>query len=105
MRNHCLLHLDIMGSAYDLLTRPLQVNQRHIDMFRARVIQGRISKLDIKYLENSMINYNQTIDQEFKNLQVATNNSHISQEEKDLEITKRADFQGQVALHHELFQE
>jgi len=46
-----------MGSCYDLLVRPLAIVQRHIDLFRTRVVQGRITKLDIKYLENAMVNY------------------------------------------------
>ena len=54
VRNHCLLYVDLIGCCYDLLIKPLPLTQNHVEMFRRRVIEGRISKIDFKYLENSM---------------------------------------------------
>ena len=45
IRNHCLLYVDLIGTCYDLLIRPLPLLQQHIDTFRKRVIEGRISAI------------------------------------------------------------
>eukprot|EP00828_Plagiopyla_frontata_P018328 TRINITY_DN2353_c0_g1_i13.p1 TRINITY_DN2353_c0_g1~~TRINITY_DN2353_c0_g1_i13.p1 ORF type:complete len:916 (-),score=111.90 TRINITY_DN2353_c0_g1_i13:56-2803(-) len=35
--------------------KPISLQQKHIDLFRQRVILNRLTKLDMKYLENSML--------------------------------------------------
>ena len=55
VRNHHLLHVDIIGTCYDLLIRPVPLLQVHVDLFRKRVIEGRLSQIDLKYLENNLM--------------------------------------------------
>ena len=43
VRNHKLLYVDLLGTCYDLLIKPLPIMQKHIDIFRNRVVAGRIS--------------------------------------------------------------
>ena len=50
IRNHSLLYVDLMGTCYDLLIRPIPLLQQHIDTFRKRVIEGRISAIELKYI-------------------------------------------------------
>ena len=55
VRNHVLLYLDLIGTCYDLLIRPIPLLQVHIDSFRKRVIEGRISEIELKYVENNAL--------------------------------------------------
>lgn len=55
VRNHNLLYVDLIGTCYDLLIRPIPLLQQHIDIFRKRVIEGRISQIELKYIENNML--------------------------------------------------
>lgn len=45
VRNHLLLYVDLIGTCYDLLFRPVPLMQIHIDTFRKRVMEGRISAI------------------------------------------------------------
>jgi hypothetical protein len=45
----------LIGTCYDLLIRPLPLIQQHVDTFRKRVIEGRISAIELKYIENNML--------------------------------------------------
>ena len=38
IRNHLLLFVDLIGTCYDLLIRPVPLLQSHIDSFRKRVV-------------------------------------------------------------------
>jgi len=55
IRNHCLLYVDLLGTCYDLLIRPIPLLQQHVDTFRKRVIEGRISAIELKYIENNIL--------------------------------------------------
>jgi hypothetical protein len=55
VRNHLLLYVDLIGTCYDLLIRPVPLMQVHIDTFRKRVIEGRISAIELKYIENNIL--------------------------------------------------
>lgn len=55
VRNHLLLFVDLLGTCYDLLIRPLPLLQQHVDTFRRRVIEGRISAIELKYIENNLL--------------------------------------------------
>lgn len=55
IRNHQLLYVDLIGTCYDLLIRPLPLLQVHVDLFRKRVIEGRLSEIDLKYLDNNVL--------------------------------------------------
>ena len=45
VRNHVLLYVDLLGTCYDLLIKPVPLLQVHVDTFRKRVIEGRISQI------------------------------------------------------------
>ena len=55
IRNHLLLYVDLLGTCYDLLIRPIPLLQQHVDTFRKRVIEGRISAIELKYIENNIL--------------------------------------------------
>ena len=55
VRNHLLLYVDLIGTCYDLLIRPVPLLQVHVDTFRKRVIEGRISAIELKYIENNLL--------------------------------------------------
>ncbi|EGR30774.1 hypothetical protein IMG5_123900 [Ichthyophthirius multifiliis] len=50
-----ILFLDVLGTCYDLLFKPLPIVQNQIDNFRQRIIEGRVSFIDFKYMENSIL--------------------------------------------------
>lgn len=58
-----ILYLDLLGTCYDLLIKPIPLLQSHIDNFRRRVIQGRLTEVDFKYMENSYLMNNQNLNQ------------------------------------------
>ncbi|KAL4441714.1 hypothetical protein ABPG74_008711 [Tetrahymena malaccensis] len=53
--NHKVIYADFLGTCYDLLFKPLPLVQQQIDSFRKRVIEGRLSNVDMKYMENSLL--------------------------------------------------
>jgi hypothetical protein len=40
VRNHQVLYVDLIGTCYDVLTKPMPLLQKHIDVFRHKVIVG-----------------------------------------------------------------
>ena len=67
VRNHKVLYVDLMGSCFDILTKPLPIMQRHIDVYRHKVIMGahnkksfnkKIAGNDASYSMNSMYDTN-----------------------------------------------
>ena len=40
MRNHQVLYVDLIGTCYDILNKPVPLMQRHIDIYRHKVIMG-----------------------------------------------------------------
>ena len=51
VRNHAVLYVDLIGTCYDILTKPIPLMQRHIDIYRHKVIMG-IHNKQRKQLEN-----------------------------------------------------
>lgn len=49
------MYVDLIGTCYDLLIKPLPLLQKHIDAFRRRVISGKISEIDFRYMENAAL--------------------------------------------------
>ena len=45
VRNHHVLYVDLIGTCYDVLTKPMPLMQRHVDIFRHKVIMGVHNKL------------------------------------------------------------
>lgn len=54
-RNHQILYVDLIGTCYDLLIKPIPLQQHHINNFRRRVITGKLTEVDFRYMENSYI--------------------------------------------------
>ena len=40
IKNHKVLFVDLIGTCYDILTKPIPLSQRHIDTYRHKVIMG-----------------------------------------------------------------
>jgi hypothetical protein len=47
--------VDLLGTCYDLLIKPIPLQQQHVQNFRRRVIQGKLTEIDFKYMENSFL--------------------------------------------------
>ena len=47
IRNHKVLYVDLVGTCYDILTKPVPLSQRHIDSFRHKVIMNTHKKSNI----------------------------------------------------------
>lgn len=89
VRNHSVLYVDLIGTCYDILTKPVPLMQRHIDIFRHRVIMGIHNKSRGKTI----------LDGDDK--------LAISSMEDDMEIMHEIaiDDPNQVVLHKEMFLE
>jgi hypothetical protein len=44
VRNHLVLTVDLIGTGYDVLTKPMPVLQHHIDLFREKMVMGTHSQ-------------------------------------------------------------
>lgn len=40
-----MLYVDLIGTCYDVLTKPMPLMQRHVDIFRHKVIMGVHNRL------------------------------------------------------------
>lgn len=47
IRGHKVLYVDLIGTCYDILTKPIPLSQRHIDSYRHKVIMGQHKKSNI----------------------------------------------------------
>ena len=45
VRNHVCLYVDLIGTCFDILEKPMPLMQRHIDIFRHKVIMGVHNKI------------------------------------------------------------
>lgn len=45
VRNHKVLYVDLMGTCFDILTKPIPLQQRHVDCFRTKVVLGSHRKV------------------------------------------------------------
>ena len=60
VKNHKVLYVDLLGTCYDVLTKPIPLSQRHIDTYRHKVIMGthrrvQASPKDIEAAEDSLM--------------------------------------------------
>ena len=44
VKNHKVLFVDLIGTCFDVLTKPIPLGQRHIDTYRHKVIMGAHKK-------------------------------------------------------------
>lgn len=47
VKNHKVLYVDLIGTCYDILTKPVPLTQRHIDSYRHKVIMGAHKKANV----------------------------------------------------------
>lgn len=45
IKNHKVLFVDLIGTCFDVLTKPVPLSQRHIDIYRHKVIMGAHKKI------------------------------------------------------------
>ena len=60
VRNHKVLFVDLLGTCYDVLNKPVPLSQRHIDSYRHKVIMGAhrkaaMNKDGIEAMEDSLM--------------------------------------------------
>lgn len=84
VKNHLVLYIDLIGTCYDILQRPLPLSQKDIEAFRNHVLMGNVNKL-VEAAPNLM---NQSLQNVF------AVSAEIPMDEPN-----------QIALHKEMFQE
>ena len=45
VKNHSVLYVDLIGTCYDILTKPIPLLQRHVDIYRHKAIMGIHNKI------------------------------------------------------------
>lgn len=45
VKNHLVLYLDLIGTCYDILQRPIPLSQKDIEIFRTHVLMGTVNRL------------------------------------------------------------
>ena len=63
VRNHEVLYVDLIGTCYDILTKPMPLIQRHVDIFRHKVIMGMHNKVRKDLIDEKL--GNSTMQQSF----------------------------------------
>lgn len=107
VRNHKVLYVDLLGTCFDILTKPLPLMQRHVDIYRHKVIMGLHNKQKkVKELTNgggtSTSKNNLTSS---KQNFLAASSSQGFEEENDINMEIPIDDPSQVVLHKEMFLE
>lgn len=86
VKNHKVLFVDLMGTCFDILTKPVPLMQKHVDVFRHKVTMGAHNKSQIKKISDS-------------NASQSSLNEMI-----DYQYEIPIDDPSQVALHKEMLQ-
>lgn len=68
VRNHRVLNVDLMGTCFDILTKPVPLTQRHVDVYRHKVIMGALNKLAAKKSDpyGSQSSVNESVDLDYQ---------------------------------------
>ena len=95
--NHQILYVDLIGTCYDVLNKPMPLMQRHVDIYRHKVIMGVHNKLR-RDKHGDMVDTDR-IDDDIASIGVSSMN--------DLEMNQEIpiDDPSQVVLHKEMFSE
>lgn len=83
VRGHKILFMDLIGTCFDILTKPIPLMQRHIDIYRHKVTMGSLNKLYSKKTSEA---------------------SQSSLHDIDIQYEIPIDDPSQVALHKEMLQ-
>jgi len=67
VKNHKVLFVDLLGTCYDVLTKPVPLSQRHIDTYRHKVIMGahrkaQMANKDVDGMEDSLMDSAMDVD-------------------------------------------
>ena len=66
VKNHKVLFVDLLGTCYDILTKPVPLSQRHIDTYRHKVIMGAHRKAlvskDVDNVDDSLMDSQLDVD-------------------------------------------
>ena len=98
VRNHLVLYVDLLGCCYDILTKPLPVMQRHIDIYRHKVIMGIHTRVRRSQLADDSLTGDKGDDTSAKL-------GYSFEEDLDNNLEIPIDDPNQVVLHKEMFQE
>lgn len=95
VRNHSVLYVDLIGTCYDILNKPVPLMQRHVDIYRHKVIMGIHNKM------RAMGKFGMLTDG------TQTEGLNYSSMEEELEVMHEIaiDDPNQVVLHKEMFLE
>jgi len=75
VRNHKILYVDLLGTCFDILTKPIPIMQKDVDYYRQKVIMGTHTNNALKSSEKESSMYN-------------TTNSMLARDEKEgMELT------------------
>lgn len=97
VRNHQILYVDLVGTCFDVLSKPMPLMQRHVDIYRHKVIMGIHNRIrrdkEGNYFKDDMMSSNDNQSHHFSSL--------------DMEINQEIpiDNPSQVVLHKEMFQD
>lgn len=99
VRNHQVLYVDLIGTCYDVLTKPMPLMQRHVDIYRHKVIMGVHNK-PRRDKHGDPLDPLASINASFNEDRASDNLSAM-----DLEINQEIpiDDPSQVVLHKEMF--
>ena len=86
VKNHKVLYVDLLGTCYDVLTKPIPLSQRHIDTYRHKVIMGAHRKVQAAH----------------KEIEAAEDSLMDSGLDVDLHLEIPIDDPNQVVLHKEM---
>jgi hypothetical protein len=94
VRNHQVLHVDLMGTCFDILTKPIPLCQRHVDANRHKVIMGAHKK------PNSQNTGDEYLWDKTATMNSASHGGVVMAEGADLEMP--IDDPSQVVIHKEM---
>jgi len=69
VKNHKVLFVDLLGTCFDILTKPIPLMQKHVDIYRHKVVMGAHNKTNLKKLVDSnasQSSLNEIIDYEYE---------------------------------------
>jgi hypothetical protein len=55
VKNHKVLFVDLIGTCFDILTKPVPLMQKHIDIFRHKVTMGQHTKTSFKKASDTLM--------------------------------------------------
>jgi hypothetical protein len=84
VRDHTLLYLDLFGSSYDILSRPMPLAQKDIEEFRTHVMMGTLDRLvegrassEYSYEESNQIALHKELMQSLQHQALAFSEEHF----------------------------